>query len=170
MGEHKIQILNADQKIQKILIAREIKHQQYLPKFNYDIKKAFSEFLCDLNKVMFFKLSRNYQDFDFSNRVFDPKNIHYLMHHCRFFMGEKIYQFRKNLPRHKIKYFRDLTKKIQDDDFDKYITEMENFCQNAMSPDVLECNYRPIEYEERIRDDNESDNESDSDIDEELIF
>ena len=113
---------------------------------------------------MFFKLSRKYQDFDFVNRVTDKKNVHYLMHHDNWFLFQQIFNFRKNLKKHKIKYFRDLPKKIINEDFDQYITEIENICQNEMSVELLKDNYVSNNY------DNESDNESDSDIDEELIF
>ena len=61
---------------------------------------------------MFFKLSTNYQDFDFVNRVTDKKNVHYLMHYDKIFLFQQILNFRKNLKKHKIKYFRDLTKKL----------------------------------------------------------
>ena len=126
-------ILNNDIKIQKNLIEREFEHKKYLKKFDYDIKKAFLEFFQDLNKVMFFPLSRKYQDFDFVNRVTDKKNVNYLMHYNNWFLFQQMLNFRKNLPKYRVKYFRDLTEKIKDEDFDKYITEIENICQNEMS-------------------------------------
>ena len=151
-------MLNIDIKLQKILIERETEYQQYLKKFNYDIRKAFSEFFQDLNKVMFFKLSRKYQDFDFVNRVTDKKNVNYLMHHDNLFLFQQTLKFRKNSQKHKIKCFRDLTKKIINEDFDKYITEIENICQNKMRVELLKDNYVSNNYD------------SESDSDEELIF
>ena len=55
-------LLKKDRKLRNELIEEEKKAKKYLIKNDFDPKKGFLEFFHDLNKSMFFKLSRNYEN------------------------------------------------------------------------------------------------------------
>ena len=53
--------MKKDRKLRNELIEKERKAQKYLIKTNFDRQKGFLDFFHELNKLMFFKLSRNYE-------------------------------------------------------------------------------------------------------------
>ena len=54
-------LLKKDRKLRNELIEEERKAQKYLFKNDFDLMKGFLEFFHELNKTMFFKLSRKYE-------------------------------------------------------------------------------------------------------------
>ena len=56
------ELLKKDRKLRNKLIEEEIKAKKYLFKNDFDHQKGFLEFLQELNKSMFFKLSKNYEN------------------------------------------------------------------------------------------------------------
>ena len=119
--------LNKDRAVQEAVLKREIKNKIFLKKNNYDIQKSFFEILNELNSYLNYKLSRNYKDFDFVNRVFEENNNHYLMNQFVHLIVI-CWDFRMNILKRndRIKYFRKLAKKIKNYDFDVYIQEIED--------------------------------------------
>ena len=101
------ELLKNDSAIQVAFIKRELKEKIFLQKNNFEIQKSFYDLFHEMNSYLNFKLSRNYKDFDFVNRVSDKNNEHYLMHFWYMFLSSNIRYFRQNiLSRHcRIKYF-----------------------------------------------------------------
>ena len=59
-------MLKNDKKIRNKMIQKEIKTKNYLIKNDFDVLKGFREFFFELNKSLIFKLSKKYEQFDYS--------------------------------------------------------------------------------------------------------
>ena len=90
--------------------------------------KNFYEFFHEMNSYLNYKLSRKYQDFNFVNRVMDKNKGYYLLYQEGHFVWVICDEFRENTLKkyHKNGYFRQLATKIQNDDFDIDIKNLEN--------------------------------------------
>ena len=121
--KEKQKLLQKDRKLRNELIKEERKAKKYLFKNDFDPMKGFLEFFQELNKSMFFKLLRNYenaiQEFCLQKineaRYLTWKDCRDLKKIC---FKTLVFTRSKN---EKVQYFQELSSRIKNQDFDEVI-------------------------------------------------
>ena len=116
-------LLKKDQKLRNKLIEEERKAKKYLFKNDFDSMKGFLEFFQELNKSMFFKLSRNYKN---KIQEFCLQKIN----EARYLPWKDLRDYKKillqlyaygKLKNEKTLFFQELSSRIKNQDFDEVI-------------------------------------------------
>ena len=120
-----LKLLKKDRQLRNELIEEERKAKKFWFKNDFDSLKGFREFFHELNKSMFFKLSRNYEEEDEltefclqqidESGFFSWKDFRDLQ---KIIFKSYVYNKTKN---EKILVFRDLSMKIKNHDFNEVI-------------------------------------------------
>ena len=115
-------LLKKDRKLRNELIEEERKAKKYLFKNDFDLMKGFFEFFHELNKSMFFKLSRKYKnETEFCLQIINEtryltwKDARDLKK-----IGLKVYVFTRS-KNEKVQYFQELSSRVKNQDFDEVI-------------------------------------------------
>ena len=114
-----MKLLKKDQKLRNELIEKERKAQKYLIKNDFDPQKGFLDFFHELNKLMFFKLSRKYENKteEFCRQVIDEARgftWKETQHLKRIFLKTYVFPCSKN---EEVQYFQELSSRIKNQDF-----------------------------------------------------
>ena len=114
--------MKKDRKLRNKLIKEECDFTKYLIKNDFDPQKGFIEFLHELNKSMFFKITRYHEDEDFCLEVFDKLLMGFTwkdsQHLKRISLKTLVVHDSKN---EEVQYFKNLSTKIKNQDFDEVI-------------------------------------------------
>ena len=118
-----LKLLKKDRKLRNKLIEEERKAKKYWFKNDFDSMKGFLEFFHELNKLMFFKLSRNYEveveefcsKIEYEARGFTWKDTQHLK---RTFLKTFVFPCLKN---EEVQYFQELSSRIKNQDFGEVI-------------------------------------------------
>ena len=116
-------LLKKDRKLRNELIEEEKKAKKYLIKNDFDPKKGFLEFFHDLNKSMFFKLSRNYENEtkECCLQIIDEtRYITWEDYRDSKKIELKTFVFSRS-KKEKVQYFQGLSSKFKNQDFDEVI-------------------------------------------------
>ena len=115
--------MQKDRKLRSELIEEERKAKKYLFKNDFDPMKGFLKFFHDLNKLIFFKLSRKYENEteEFCLQIIDE---------ARYLPWKDLRDLRKirlqfyaygKSKNEKVQYFQELSSRVKNQDFDEVI-------------------------------------------------
>ena len=117
-------LLKKDRKLRNELIEEERKAKKYLFKNDFDLMKGFLEFFHEINKLMFFKLSRNYENEtkEFCEKVINETR-YLTWKDCRDLkkIGLKTFVFTRS-KNEKVQYFQELSSRVKNQDFAEVLT------------------------------------------------